>query len=136
MDAMLHEYFEKTEAGLGVPKLDMDWDFYLRMEDLDRLALIIARDRGNDELIGFNMYQLCFHPHHKTMPFAYCDIIAVKLGHRHKGVGKKLVLEAEPYLRMYNVQRVIHGFRAVYDVEPLFPRLGYELMDSNYVKAL
>jgi GNAT superfamily N-acetyltransferase len=136
MQAIVVDYYEKTEAGKGVPTFDVDWEYYLNMEVTNKLVLITARDEANDELIGFDMYLIAPHPHHKTVMFAFCDTLAVKLGHRHKGVGKKLVQAAESYLKLFYVKRVVHGFRAVYDAKPLFPSIGYTLLDSNYVKVL
>lgn len=134
MSAILLDYFKQTVAKEGIPPLDMDWDFYIESAKQDKFVLITARE--NEELVGFVTYYVNNHPHHKTVMFACCDILAVKLGHRGKGIGTKLVTAAEPLLKMFYVKRVVHASRTVYDVEPLFPKLGFTLVEHNYMKAI
>jgi GNAT superfamily N-acetyltransferase len=134
MMAIMEEYYEKTSASKGVPKLDFDWDFYMGLWLTDSLVLITARE--NEELIGFSMYIVKFHPQYKTTLFATCNTLAVKLGYRGRGVATKLVKASESYLKMCNVKYMIHGFRAVYDAEPLFKKLGFELSEQFYQKVI
>ena len=134
MSAILLGYWKTTEAAVGVPPLDMDWDYYAAQEAAQQLVLITARE--DKEMVGFVMYIVMMHPHHKTVRYALCDILAVKLGYRNVGIGAKLVTAAEPLLKQYYVKRMLHGFRTVYDTEPLFPKLGYTLFEQNYMKAI
>ena len=134
MMAIMEEYYEKTNASTGVPKLDFDWDYYMGLWLQDSLVLITARE--DDELIGFSMYIVRFHPQYKTVLFATCNTLAVKLGHRGKGVATRLVKASESFLRLHNVKYMLHGFRAVYDAEPLFTKLGFELSEQYYMKVI
>lgn len=134
MDAIMHEYYEKTVAKHSVPPLDFDWDHYLTAEANNKFVLIVARDA--EELIGFATYYVSVHPQYKTTMYAFCNTLAVKLKYRGQGVASKLVKAAEPYLKLYNVKYMVHGFRTVYDVEPLFQKLGFELYEKMYQKVL
>ena len=134
MDDLIHEYYEKTEAKFGVPPLNFDWDFYLNAEAMNKFVLIVARDA--EEFMGFVTYYVSLHPQYKTTMYAVCNTLAVKLKYRGQGVASKLVKAAEPYLKLYNVKYMVHGFRTVYDVEPLFQKLGFELSEKMYQKVL
>ena len=68
--------------------------------------------------------------------YAVCNTLATKVGHRGKGIGTKLVKAAESYLKLYHVHRIIHGYRTVYGTEPLFPKLGFKLIEQLYVKVI
>lgn len=131
---MMHDYYATTEASRGVPPLDFDWDHYMLLWVNDKLTLITARE--NEELIGFVMYIVTFHPQYKSVLFATCNTLAVAPAHRGKGVATKLVKAAEPYLKMQGVKYVMHGARAVYSAEPLFPKLGFELHERYYSKVI
>lgn len=130
----MHDYYAATEASRGVPPLDFDWDFYMQLWVNDNLTLITARE--NEDLLGFVMYIVMFHPQYKTVLFATCNTLAVKPERRGMGIASKLVRAAEPFLKMQGVKRVLHGARAVYDVEPLFPKLGFELHERYYSKVI
>jgi GNAT superfamily N-acetyltransferase len=136
MSAILLEYWKATEAHEGMPPLDMNWEYYTEQEAAQQFVLITARVGADKELIGFAMYIVIMHPHHKTVRFAICDILAVKLGYRDVGIGSKLVKAAEPLLKMYYVKQIVHQCRTVYDVEPLFPKLGFTLIEQSYMKAV
>lgn len=134
MSAILLEYWKATPAHEGVPPLDMNWDYYAEQEAAQQFILITARE--DEDLVGFAMYIIIMHPHHKTVRFAICDILAVKLGYRNVGIGTKLVTAAEPLLKMYYVKQIVHQCRTVYNVEPLFLKLGFTLIEQSYMKAV
>ena len=130
----MHEYWDNTVANQDAPPLDYDWEFYLAAEEAGKYVLITARE--GDEIIGYVDYYVATHPHHKTVVFAACNTLATKVGHRGKGIGSKLVKAAESFLKLYNVKRIVHGYRTVYETEPLFPKLGFKLIEQLYVKVM
>lgn len=134
MDAMLVEDWNAIGTTIGEPPIDMDWDHYIEQEQLQQCVPITARE--DEELVGFAMYMVIMHPHHKTVRYALCDSLIVKPAYRNVGIGAKLVTAAEPLLKMYYVKWIVHAFRTAYDVEPLFPRLGFTLVEQSYVKAV
>lgn len=134
LNELVLDYFAKTEAPEGVPPLDMDWDFYISLERKGLLLLFTVREKA--ELVGFAMYVMSPHPHHKGLISAMCDIIATRLGKRNKGIGTTLIEAAEAYFRQAEVDMVVHGFRTCYNVSPLFERLGYKMIEQQYMKRL
>ena len=134
MDELVKNYFARTEAAEGMLPLDMDWDFYITLQGRDKLVLITVRDEKY--LVGFVMYVIGAHPHHKGRRTASCDILATRLEMRGMGLGTTMVRAAEDYLKSRKVQMVVHGFRTCYSAEPLFPKLGYNLIEQSYMKVL
>ncbi len=130
----MHEYYEKTVARERVPPLDFDWEHYLTAEQMNKFVLIVARD--DETLAGFVTYYVSTHPQYKTTMYAMCNTLAVALKYRGQGIASKLVKAAEPYLKLYNAKYMVHGFRTVYDVEPLFQKLGFELSEKMYQKVI
>jgi len=134
MDALIKSYYADTTAQEGIPPLQMVWSFYRSLEDQGRLVIISARESA--ELIGFAMYMIMPHPQHGGLEHAMCNTLAVATKHRGKGVGTLLVESAEIYLRTTKAAVMLHGFRAIYDVKPLFPKLGFTLTEQIYIKVL
>jgi len=134
LNAIVVEYYEKTIAHEFMPPLDMDWDQMAKLEAQDKFVVVTYRD--HDKLHGFVTYFINLHPFHKTTIFASCGTLAVKLEHRGKGIAKKLLHAAEPLLKMYDVKMIIHGYRTLYNVEPIFPKHGYTLTEMQYMKAI
>lgn len=136
LDELLHDYFAKTVAKEGLPPLRMNWPVYVTLNKRHDLLLFTARDDDRDALCGFVMYHVHPHLHHMGVVNAACDILAVGVDHRGKGVAKQLMAEAEPVLKDRGAHYVTHQFRTCYDVEPLFPKLGYRLVEQGYLKEI
>jgi GNAT superfamily N-acetyltransferase len=134
LDALLQDYFMRTIASEGLPPLRMNWLAYSNLCQSGNLILMTARE--NHTLLGFVMYHIYPHLHHIGVINAACDILAVGVDHRGKGIGRKLMAEAEPVLRARGVRFITHQHRTDYDVEPLFPKLGYRLIEQGYLKEL
>ena len=135
LDELLHDYFAKTVAKEGLPPLRMNWPVYIELNRRDDLLLFTARGDA-DRLHGFVMYHVHPHLHHMGVVNAACDILAVRVESRGNGVAQQLMREAEPVLRDRGARFITHQFRTVYDVEPLFPKLGYRLLEHGYVKEI
>ena len=132
---LIDGYYADTNAQDGIPKLDMDWPFFIKLEQGYRLLLFTAREGG--ELLGVNMYMLSQHPQHKGMTCALCNTLAVATTHRGKGIGTQLTEAALVYLKTRtDVKMVVHHFRTIYDAVPLFPKLGFDLVEHVYMKVL
>lgn len=133
--ALIDDYYADTNAQDGIPPLDMDWDFFIAMEQTYRLLLFTARE--GEELLGVNMYMMTQHPQHKTKTCALCNTLAVATKHRGKGIGTQLTEAALAYFKQRtNVKMIIHNFRTIYDTKPLFPKLGFDLVEHVYMKVL
>jgi predicted N-acetyltransferase YhbS len=133
--ALIDGYYADTNAQDGIPPLNMDWPFFIKLEQGYRLVLFTAREDG--ELMGVNMYMLTQHPQHKGMTWAMCNTLAVATKHRGKGIGTMLVEAGMAYLKTRtDVKVVTHHFRTIYDAKPLFPKLGFDLAEHVYMKVL
>jgi|KBSMisStaDraftv2_1062788.scaffolds.fasta_scaffold63971_3 GNAT superfamily N-acetyltransferase len=135
VDALLNDYFERTEnAQKGQPKLEMNWAEIMRIENNGKLALFTARE-GN-QLQGFAMYVLIKHLHHASTHWAMCDILAVNPDVRRQGIATAMVEHALSKFKHMGIDYVVHGYRTVYGVTPLFPKLGFTCIEHAYMKAL
>jgi len=136
MDYIVHHYYAvggHKVAGLQ-PPIDIAWDKLQRLEEEGHTLTVGAID--DVSLIGFVLYLIINHLHHQTVKIALCDILAVSPNHRGRGIGRALMKHAEPLLCNEGVKQVAHGFRTCYDEEPLFPKLGYRLIEQTYAKEL
>lgn len=134
IEGMFRDYYAGTPAHIGLPPYEFAWHIYYRLS-LDRnLLILVARDDG--VLCGVNMYILMEHPHHIGLMMAECDSLATAPAYRGKGIGRSLVSLGEKVLRNMGIQRVVHRYRTVYDAEPLFPKVGYTLVEQVYTKDL
>jgi GNAT superfamily N-acetyltransferase len=133
LDVLLHDYFRRSEAAEDIPPLNMNWRAYMQLNDQYALRLFTAR---TDRLLGFVMYHVHEHLHHIGSINASCDILSVHLDARRKGVAQKLMEFAEPVLRASAVTHITHQFRTCYTAKPLFPKLGYKLIEYGYMKEL
>ena len=135
LDKLLHDYFKRTDAKNGVPPLVMNWPLYVELARQGHLVVFTARAPVN-KLVGVAMYHVHSHPHHMGHMCAACDILAVDVDQRGKGIGRALVEYAETALRELDVRVMLHMFRTQYDVDPLFPKLGYKLHEQVYMKEI
>lgn len=134
LDELVRDYYASTVASEDLPELDFNWSTYCTMQDEGMLQLYTARIK--EELVGFVMYLIYPHLHHRTHIVATCDTLAVRPKHRGKGIGRALMEYAEPLLKRHEVKSIIHQFRTCYTARPLFPKLGYKLIEYGYLKEL
>ena len=134
-DVLMHRFYTVDDKHADLPNLDLDWDQYYDLEAHDKLLFITARNPG-DILVGANLYIIGVHPHYKNDKWAFCDTLATDPDHRGQGIGRTLVELALLLLKERGVRFAAHGYRTLYNTEPLFKRLGFMAMDHTYVKEL
>lgn len=134
MDELVHDYYAHTQAADNVPPLDIDWLTYLQLEIGEQILAVGAFE--NERMVGFVMYVISKNLHHKQITIASCDILGVRHTHRNQRVGRHLMAAAELRMRDLNVHYITHQFRVDYEVEPLFGKLGYELLERTYRKRI
>jgi GNAT superfamily N-acetyltransferase len=134
-DKLLHVYFRHTVAREGVPLLDMNWELFKDLQEKQHLLCVTARET-DDTLRGFVMYILSYAPHHKTVLCATCDILAVDLDYRNRGIGRMIIETAETLLVARGVELIIQFYRTGYDDVPLFEKLGFDKYEVGYMKRL
>lgn len=134
IEELINHYYRTTEASRGIPPYDFDWQVYLSMQIADQLVVIVACEDG--KLVGFALYVTLMAPHHKSLKVAECDTLAVHADHRNRGIAQAIYYEAEEELRKQGVKRVVNRFRTCYNVEPIFPRLGFWLEEMVFHKDI
>jgi GNAT superfamily N-acetyltransferase len=134
LNSLVCDYYASTVAAKDLPPLDFNWPIYCALQEEGMLELYTARDK--DELVGFAIYHIYPHLHHRSHLVAACDTLAVRPKHRGKGIGRTLMEYAEPLLKRHEVKSIIHQFRTCYTAKPLFPKLGYKLIEYGYLKEL
>jgi GNAT superfamily N-acetyltransferase len=134
MNELVHDYFDKTQAKENLPPLDMDWPTYIEMERNGNVVVVGAYD--NERLVGFVMYVVAPNLHHRTLKCAACDIIGVRPEYRNQHIARHLMAVAEKRMRDAGVHYISHQFRTDYETEPLFGKLGYDLIEQCYRKRI
>jgi GNAT superfamily N-acetyltransferase len=132
-DALVLDYYAKTIASHGPMPLKIDWDTYRRLEREGHCVLFTAREQ---QLDGFSLYVVNRHLHHPTYNVAACSILGVRPEVRGQGLGRKLIEFAIPWLKTRGCTHIAHAFRMIYDEEPLFPKLGFKLVEQLYMREL
>jgi|SRR5580765_2536690 GNAT superfamily N-acetyltransferase len=131
---LIADYYARTNAQEGIPKLMMHWPFFLKLDKKKSLVLYTARDE--QKLVGVGMYLLMLHPQHYGMLTAICNTLGVNPDYRGKGIGTSIVKMAEMKFRDRGVKMLVHGHRTIYKTEPLFPKLGFVETDRMFTKVL
>jgi len=133
-DALVLDYYARTEASHGPMPLRIDWDLYRKMEGTGHCCLFTAREETLD---GFALYLVNKHIHHPTYNIAACAILGVRPEMRGRGLGKQLIEFAMPWLKTRGCTHITHSFRTIYDnTKPLFPKLGFKLVEQVYMREL
>lgn len=133
-DAILREMYDTTVASTNIPKYAFDWKRYWQVQQAGMLMLTTARYEGM--LIGFAIYLIVDHPHHHGTKSAECDAIAISVTLRGNQIGRSLIDFSMDYLRGIGVKFVTHRYRTCYNAEPIFPKLGFRLIEHVYMKDL
>ena len=135
MHTLVREYYDATEAKQGLPPYNFNWLLYRKLQESGALYVLEARHRGGS-LMGFALYIVGDHPHHKGWRIAECDTLAVAYTARGAGIGKRLCKLGMDVLKNDNIHAVAHKFRTCYDTKPLFADLGFTCVEHVYVKEL
>lgn len=134
VDELVHDYYARTIASEGMRPLKFRWPAYFALERNGACKLFTARE--SDGLIGFALYIVQEHLHHEGQIVAQCTMVGVRPEWRSKGLGRALVEFAEQWFKQHGVTHMVHHHRTLYDVTPLFEKLGFELKEVSYVKEL
>lgn len=129
------EHYKELETPVaGNYELDLDWDQYKALDQVNMIHLITCRKEG--ELIGYILYIVSRHLHVKTCLTAYEDIYFLRKAHRKGRTGIKLFQFAEQYLKSQNVNKILCSTKVHQDNSRLFEYLGYSFIEKLYSKYL
>jgi len=134
---VIDHYADTPVAQEGIPPLDMDWNFFLNLEESGNLCFFTARE-PEGSLVGINMYMVLYHPQHIGRLVAICNSLVTVHRYRGHGIGTSLIETAlEHFETQTDVEMVTHGYRTVYKgAKPLFSRLGFTRAEETWTKLL
>lgn len=128
-----HDYKRvRVEDQMGLQRVN--WDFYKSLEEIGGAMLVTAID--GQALVGFDLYTTFVHPHHPNSKLGLCSFLIVHPNYRGQKLGSRMIEFAMPQLKKRGCTHIMHNRRMVYDVAPLFPKLGFEKIEETYVKEL
>jgi hypothetical protein len=114
--------------------MDIDESRYAKMEELDMLYLLGARDGEN--LVGYLMAFLMPHFHYKSSgKMAVTDMYWVRPEYRN-GLGLRMFVEFEKRMRELKVVQMITSCKVHQDHSRLFELLGWTWTDKTFCKVI
>jgi GNAT superfamily N-acetyltransferase len=134
LDDCLNHYGTRDRVDDQIGLQRVKWSTYEQLEKEGIILLLTANDEG--KLAGFALYIVYVHPNHPDAKIGHCQFLIVPPTYRRHGLGRRLIECAETELKKQHCTHIMHGRRMVYDVEPLFPKLGFEKFEESYIKEL
>ena len=110
--------------------LDMDFEAYAEMEQVDVLHVITARLEG--ELVGHHLILITDDLRRKSIKQAQTDTIYMRSEHRNSG----LIAFSESYLRQLGVQIWAASSRDCFDTSILWMKAGFNPLERVLIKRL
>jgi Acetyltransferase (GNAT) family len=114
--------------------LDVDYDFYRRMESQKKLVWLNARLDG--ELVGYSVFMLIRHPHYQSTVFAMNDVIFVRMEHRKSRIGLSLIRQSEKALKALGARKISWHVKVTNDLSRILAAKGYATDEINMGKLL
>ena len=132
--ALIKDHFEEVYPARHVYDLDMDWDTYRQLEDMNLLKIFTARD--NKILVGYLWVIVSPNIHSKGSFVAADDGLFVAKSHRRDYVAINLIKFVEKCLKE-------DGFKVFHisgteenPIDSLMNRMGYDKIEIKYQKVL
>lgn len=106
-------------------------------EGMDKAGMIrVFTARSHGELVGYAAYIITQHMHYASWKVASQDVLFLLPEFRNAGNGAGLILFSERLLANEGVQAVTQHVKDAFDFGPLLRGIGYERMESTYIKRL
>lgn len=131
---ILHEHYRRTATKIDIPPLDYNWELYSTIADSGMFVCFSARENG--VMLGFAMYFIAKHPHHKNDTWATCDGLCVAVDARGRGIGRKLLEFAETELGKRGAVRLVQFHRAWHQGLSLYEKQGFTPTERAFYKDL
>ena len=131
---LLYEQWREIATYQDEIPLDVDYDFYRRMESQKKLVWLTARLDG--ELIGYSVFMLIRHPHYQSTVFAMNDVIFVRQSHRQSRTGLALIRESERTLKALGARKISWHIKLTNDLQRILAAKGYAVDEINMGKLL
>jgi len=129
---LLDAYNEESGATGWGPELDVET--YARLEQLDLLHILTAREQG--KLVGFAVMMIGPDLGYRGRKLAVVNLLFLHPDYRKGIVGRKMIEAVEDTMRVLGADRVALATRPQPDLSPLYERMGYQRLETNYAKVL
>ena len=107
--------------------LNPDWGVYQRLEDINALHIVTARDA--EKLVGYYVSIITTHHHYKDALIAENDVHYILPRYRKGWLGYKFLKQVIQFLKARNVDIILHTMKADHSYLPITKRLGFKLTD-------
>jgi L-amino acid N-acyltransferase YncA len=125
-------HWEEVAADREHISLDPDLDRYAQMERSGTLHLITARMLG--ELVGYSVWIVGPHLHHRSTMFGVSDMYWLRPDCRKGMAGVRLIRESVRYLKSLGVRKIVSTFQPCRALDAFYVRLGFEQAERVYSK--
>ena len=130
MRPMLEEQWREVAYFKDIP-LDPDFDIYLAADKAGKVRLFTVRDYG--ELVGYALFFIG-NIQHKTVFTATQNLVFIHPSYRMGMVGYRFIKYFDEQLADEGVSIVYQTVKPAVDYSPLLERLGYEAVETTYVR--
>lgn len=125
-------HFDEVGIFKDIP-LDPDWELYFQAQEADKLRIYIARDEAS-ALVGYSVYFLGTHPHHKGSKQARHDIFFIPKDRR--GFGLEFLIWCGAKLKTEGYVVEYMHISEKYDWSSMAKRAGFEKVETIWAKRL
>lgn len=132
--SLVEDHWQEIVDDPDAMPLDIDWNLYRKAEADGQLFILTVRD---EKLVGYVAHFIHRLPHYRWCLCARDDAHYLAPEYRKGGIGARMILEAERYLKLRGVEMIsYHTKLGDLDRGPLFERLGYAATERIHVKRL
>jgi len=114
------------------PEIDMNWELYKDLSELDLCKAILMKDGGN--IIGYSCYVLGGDLNNKKGIFATAVALFIERQYRG-GQVIDFIEECDTILKGINVSKVLHNYSDV-RIGKILRKAGYRPRSISYIKTL
>jgi GNAT superfamily N-acetyltransferase len=114
--------------------LDPDLERYRRLDDEGRLITLLAT--VDEQIVGYSCSIVQSNLHRKSLIFCQNDVLYVTPEHRKGRIGLFLIRETIHRAHTLGAKLVLWHAKPETAFNELLPRMGYEIMDVIWAKAI
>lgn len=137
IEPLIRAHYEEIATDKDVKALDPDWHRYYRMQQLEQLRIVTARDdRRRNLLVGYFATFIIRHMHYQETITALNDVLYLSPELRGSTAAYRLFRVAEADLRELGAHILIIHMKVDYPFRNLLTRLGFHLTEENWELVL
>lgn len=114
--------------------LDPHMEMYQALALAQVLRIYTARQ--GTSLVGYQVFTITTHPHFRKMKQAVMDILYLSPESRLGWMGYSFLKFVDAELKKEGVNLMFRSISARNDFSPLLERMGYQLVDLNFMRRL